>query len=195
MALQITRSLTEKEIIDGCKKGSRKAQQQLYEAYSGYMLGVCCRYVGSRQEAEDIMIEGFMKVFTKIGQYREAGSFEGWIRRIMINEALGYLRRHKSMYVDVDVTVAEREPDYGILAGSLEADDLMKMVQTLPVGYRTVFNLYAIEGYTHREIADQLGIRENTSKSQLSRARALLQQKLNDVGYENSNEASKDGKK
>jgi RNA polymerase sigma-70 factor (ECF subfamily) len=178
MKLQIHNSLTEQQLIEGCKKGSRKAQQQVYDAYARYMYGVCIRYIGNRQEAEDVMIEGFMKVFTKVDQYGERGSFKGWIRRIMVNEALGYLRKNKSMYVEVDVARAELEPDYGMLSGILEAEDLMKLVQELPVGYRTVFNLYAIEGYSHKEIAERLGIHVNTSKSQLSRARALLQQWL-----------------
>ncbi|MEQ8812429.1 MAG: sigma-70 family RNA polymerase sigma factor, partial [Imperialibacter sp.] len=118
------------------------------------------------------------KVFEKLDSFRFEGSFEGWLRRIMVNESLMYLRRNKSMYVEVEIEKADREPDFSQLSDQLEADDLMAMIQELPVGYRTVFNLYAIEGFSHQEIAEMMQISEGTSKSQLSRARALLQKQL-----------------
>ena len=130
------------------------------------------------------MVTAFTKVFEKIGQYKGEGSFEGWIRRVMVNESLTYLRRNKNMYLEADISEAAYEPDYQKLDNQLEADDLLKMIAALPVGYRTVFNLYAIDGFTHQEIADQLGISENTSKSQLSRARALLQRQLSELEKE-----------
>jgi len=166
------------ELIDGCKKRDRHAQRFLFEHYSGRMLALCCRYVKDRMDGEDVMVVAFTKVFDRIGQFKGEGSFEGWIRRIMVNESLTYLRKNKSMYLETDIEAAEREPDYDKLGGELEAEDLRKLIADLPTGYRIVFNLYAIDGYSHQEIATQLGVSENTSKSQLSRARALLQKKL-----------------
>jgi RNA polymerase sigma-70 factor (ECF subfamily) len=129
-------------------------------------------------EAEDILVTAFTKVFERIDQFKGDGSFEGWIRRIMINESLTYLRRNRTMYLQTDLEKADREPDYNQLGNHLEAEDLLKMIDQLPPGYRVVFNMYAIDGYSHKEIADQLGINENTSKSQLSRARTYLQKLL-----------------
>lgn len=129
-------------------------------------------------EAEDVLVMSFTKIFERIDQFKGDGSFEGWIRRIMVNESLGYLRRQKYMYPETDIETADREVNHEQLDAHLEAEDLMKLIESLPTGYRIVFNLYAIDGYSHREIAEQLGISENTSKSQLSRARALLQKRL-----------------
>ena len=177
MKLKIHRT-SEEELINLCRKGDRSAQKTLYEKYSSKMYGVSLRYVRNEAEAEDITITSFVKVFSKLDQFKSEGSFEGWIRRIVVNESLGYIRKNNNMYLEVDIEYADREPNYDSLGTRLEAEDLLKLVQQLPVGYRTVFNLYAIEGYSHQEIADQLGISENTSKSQLSRARALLQKQL-----------------
>ncbi len=181
MKLQIKRSLTENDVIEGCRGGNHKAQRQLYELYSSRMLGLCRRYISDQQEAEDVLIKGFLRVFEKIGQFRGDGSFEGWIKRIMINESLAYLRKNKAMYVEVDIDKAGQLPNYGMLSGALETEDLLRMVNALPMGYRSVFNLYAIEGYSHKEIAEMLNINESTSKSQLSRARAVLQGKLREA--------------
>lgn len=164
--------------VKACQKGDGAAQRQVYEKYARKMLGVCLRYVSDQFEAEEILIGGFLKVFDKIGQFKGEGSFEGWIRRIMVNEALGYLRRMKSIYLETDLEKADYEPDYQSLSNQLEEEDLLRMIQQLPTGYKTVFNLYAIEGYSHKEIGEMLGISENTSKSQLSRARTLLQHYL-----------------
>lgn len=142
------------------------------------MLGLCRRYVRGELESEDVMIRGFMKVFTKIQLFEGKGSFEGWMKRIMINEALGYIRKNKAMYLETEIEAADKEPDFDTLSTELEANDLLKMISELPSGYRTIFNLYAIEGYSHKEISELLGINENTSKSQLSRARMHLQKKL-----------------
>jgi RNA polymerase sigma-70 factor (ECF subfamily) len=178
MKLQIQKSIKETDLIADCKMQNAKAQRLLYDRYASPMLGLCRRYVRVELEAEDIMIKGFMKVFSKINLFEGKGSFEGWMKRIMINEALSYIRKHKSMYLETDIEVAEREPDYDKISTELEAKDLLKMVSELPSGYRTIFNLYAIEGYSHKEIAKLLGINENTSKSQLSRARMHLQKKI-----------------
>jgi RNA polymerase sigma factor (sigma-70 family) len=177
MALSVHRS-NEQELVTGCKKRNRHAQQQLYTTYSGKMYALCSRYVKSSMEAEDVLVTAFTKVFDKIDQFKNEGSFEGWIRRIVVNEALTWLRKNRSMYLETNLEKADREPDYNQLGDHLEAQDLLKMVQQLPNGYQLVFNLYAIDGYSHKEIAEQLNISENTSKSQLSRARVYLQKLL-----------------
>ncbi|MEM9856065.1 MAG: RNA polymerase sigma factor [Bacteroidota bacterium] len=177
MTLKITES-EEHLLIENCRKKDQKAQKEVFNKYASKMLGICNRYLRDFNQAEDVMIGGFVKVFDKIEQYKGDGSFEGWVRRIMVNEALTFIRKNKNMYLEVDIEAADREPDYGTLSNVLEANDLLKLVHDLPTGYRTVFNMYAIEGYSHKEIAKQLGVSENTSKSQLSRARVLLQKQL-----------------
>lgn len=176
--LQIKRSKTQEKLIAACRKGDSKAQREIYEKYSPLMFAVCRRYVEQLDAAEDILICGFTKAFQKIDQFKGEGSFEGWIRRIMVNEALSHIRKNKSMYLEVEIEKAEREPDMGLISQQLEVEDLQKLIDRLPSGYRTVFNLYAIEGYSHKEIAERLEISENTSKSQLSRARTHLQKLL-----------------
>ncbi len=188
MALTLLRS-KEEELLAGCRKQSRVAQQQLYATYSGKMYALCCRYVKSSMEAEDVLVASFTKVFDKIDQFKGEGSFEGWIRRIVVNEALTWLRKNRSMYVETDLEKADYEVDYNQLSDHLETEDLLRMIQLLPTGYQIVFNLYAIDGYSHKEIAEQLNISENTSKSQLSRARVYLQKLLAQqdwVSYQNT---------
>lgn len=168
----------EQELIQGCRKGDRAAQKRLYDTFSAKMYTLCCRYVKNSMEAEDVLVTAFTKILDKIDQYKSEGSFEGWIRRIVVNEALTWLRRNRNMYLELELEAANYEPDYQTISDHLEAEDLLKMIGELPSGYRVVFNLYAIDGYSHKEIAEQLGISENTSKSQLSRARASLQKLL-----------------
>ncbi|MEQ9303633.1 MAG: sigma-70 family RNA polymerase sigma factor [Marinoscillum sp.] len=179
--LRINKSNSEESMLRGCLKGKPSAQQAFYERFAPKMLGVCFRYIHDREEAEHVMIGGMVKVFQKLNQYSGEGSLEGWVRRVMVNESLMYIRKNKNMSLEVDVEKAEYEPDYKTLENDLEAADLMILISELPVGYRTVFNLYAIEGYNHKEIAETLGINENTSKSQLSRARKMLQSRLADL--------------
>src|SRR6266850_4265330 len=174
MRFQIYRA-KENELIEGCKKRDRHAQEALFKQFSGKMYALCCRYVKSKMEAEDVLVMAFSKIFERIDQYKGEGSFEGWIRKVIVNESLSYLRKNKNMYLETDIEAADREPDYAQLESQLEAEDLLKMIDALPTGYRIVFNMFAIDGYSHKEIATHLGINENTSKSQLSRARALLQ--------------------
>jgi len=178
MKLVINKSVTEEELIQGCLNLDPNAQKQLYEKYSAKMFGVCLRYVKDYSEAEDVLVTAFMKVFDRLVQYKGQGSFEGWIRRVTINEALTFLRKNRNMYLEVEIEKVDKEPEFQKLENELEVEDLLNMVKRLPEGYRTVFNLYAIEGYTHREIAKKLEINVNTSKSQLSRARKLLQKYL-----------------
>jgi RNA polymerase sigma factor (sigma-70 family) len=177
MALTLHRP-NEESLIAGCRDRNRRSQQELYSHYSHKMFAICCRYVKSKMEAEDVLVTAFTKVFEKIDQFKNEGSFEGWIRRIVVNEALTWLRKNRSMYLETDLEKADREPDYQQLSDQLEAEDLLKIIQQLPTGYQLVFNLYAIDGYSHKEIAEQLNISENTSKSQLSRARTYLQKLL-----------------
>ncbi|SNR29412.1 MULTISPECIES: RNA polymerase sigma factor [Hymenobacter] len=170
--------MTDADLIAACRQGSSRAQKLLYERFAGLMLGVCLRYLRRREDAEEALIMGFTKVFRALDQYRHEGSFEGWIRRIVVNEALGMLRRKEPLHLaiddmthDVPATAAEAE-------SQLNAADMLAVLAELPAGYRTVFNLYALEGYTHPEIGELLGISEGTSKSQLSKARAMLQRRL-----------------
>jgi RNA polymerase sigma factor (sigma-70 family) len=182
----------EEELIKGCLRRERAAQQQLYDMYSSKMYALCYRYVRHAMEAEDILVTAFTKVFDRIDQFKGEGSFEGWIRRIMVNEALTCLRKSRNMYLETELEQADREPDYDKLSDHLEAEDLLKMIQELPAGYRLVFNMYAIDGYSHKEIAGQLGISENTSKSQLSRARVYLQKLLAETDWVSNQKISND---
>lgn len=177
MGLKIYRAIDERLIRDCCCN-DRHAQRFLYDRLAGKMFAVCCRYIKSRMEAEDVLVVAFAKVFEKIGQYKSEGSFEGWVRRIVVNECLTHLRKSRSMHIVTDITAAEYEPNYEALEDQFQAEDLLNMIARLAPGYRIVFNLYALDGYSHKEIAEQLGISENTSKSQLSRARAYLQKAL-----------------
>lgn len=179
--LRIQKSNAEEALLTDCRKGKPRAQKELYERFAPKMLGVCVRYIYDREEAEHVMIGGMVKVFEKLNQYQGEGSLEGWIRKIMVNESLMYIRKNKNMSLEVEMKKADGEPDYRSLENHLEAADLIALIATLPIGYRTVFNLFAIEGYTHKEIAENLGITESTSKSQLSRARNLLQERLCEI--------------
>lgn len=178
MKFSIRKSSKEEALISGCRRKEPKAQRDLYQQWAPKMLGLCLRYIKDRSEAEAVMTGGFMKIFEKISQYSGEGNFEGWMRRIMVNESLIYLRQHKNAFMMVEAREAHAEVSTADAEQQLQAEDLLNMVRQLPNGYRSVFNLYAIEGFSHKEIAGQLGISENTSKSQLSRARSLLQQYL-----------------
>jgi len=166
------------DLIEKCKAADRKAQELLYKQFASKMLGVCQRYAVDKMEAEDMLQNGFVKVFRSIKDYRGDGSFEGWVRRIMVHSAIEYHRKHHKMQlVDIEESGYE-QPVNAAAADNLDAKDLMLIIQQLPAGYRMVFNLYALEGYSHREIAEMTGITEGASKSQLSRARAMLKQKI-----------------
>ena len=169
---------TEAQLITALKRGEGRAHKVVYERFAGKMLTVCTRYCANRVDAEEIMLDGFMRVVEKVRQFREEGSFEGWIRRIMVTESLMFLRKNKQWRQEVPIDDVLVEPDYEWADTNVHENDLLYMVNQLPDGYRTVFNLYAIEGYAHAEIAQMLGISEGTSKSQLSRARTMLQTNL-----------------
>lgn len=167
------------ELVKRCKAGQRKAQEMLYKLFASKMMGVCLRYAVDRMEAEDILQNGFIRVFQKIADYRGDGSFEGWVRRIMVHSSIEYYRKHHRMMQLVDLEDAGHEPSVNAAAASsLEAKDLLLLIKGLSPGYRMVFNLYAIDGYSHKEIAEMTGITEGASKSQLSRARAILKEQV-----------------
>ena len=170
---------TEEKIIQGCIKRDQRAQRLLYETYSPRMLAVCMRYTGSRAKAEDVMHDGFITVFEKIGSYNRMGSFEGWIRRIFVNMALMSLRKADILKFSDELDSAEREysKESSVLS-SISSKELMRLIASMPTGFRIVFNMYAIEGFSHQEIAKELNISEGSSRSQFSRARTWLRDRL-----------------
>ena len=171
------------EIISGCIKKKRRAQDAFFSKYNGLLFAVCLRYTKNRFEAEDVMQEGLVKIYKNMHMYSEGKSFEGWIRRIMINTAITYYRKMQKHAYHEDVTEVSVASSESELFSECEftKEELMNTIQELPNGYRTVFNMYVIEGFKHKEIAEELGIDINTSKSQLSRAKKLLQSKLNQL--------------
>jgi len=177
--------ISEAEIISGCVKGDKKAQKALYDKYSAKMLGVCMRYFRNVDEAEDALQEGFIRVFNSIGKFRNEGSFDGWIRRIIVNTALNYYKSNLKHYYAVDYDeIEEVIEDTKMVFDSFSVEVLLKVIQSLPEGYRLIFNMYEIEGYSHKEIGELLGISINTSKSQLMKSKKYLQNKL--ITKENS---------
>ena len=170
----------EQQLISEAIANNRQAQQQLYSKYASKMLSVCRQYIKDIHYAEDVMITGFMKMFTNLKKFEHKGSFEGWIKRIMIHECIDYLRVKKNSFnhKDIDdVVYSEEEGDYE-MEGDFSIDDIQLLIDNLPDGYKIVFNLYSIEGYKHNEIAELLNISEGTSKSQLSHARKMLQTQI-----------------
>ncbi|TCC96732.1 RNA polymerase sigma factor [Pedobacter psychroterrae] len=166
------------ELLEGCKAGNRKMQEALYKQTASKMMAVCMRYAKDRMEAEDVLQIGYIKIFQKVKDYRGDGSFEGWIRRIMVNTAIESYRKNLRSLNVVPIEDAYEQPATGFDFSRLGMQDLMKVIQKLADGYRMVFNMYIIEGYSHKEIAETLGISEGASKSQLSRARAILKEEI-----------------
>ena len=169
------------DIIRGCRRGNERCQERLYHFLAPRMYGLCLQYAENEDDAKDILQEGFIKVFTKIDQYSGKGSMAGWVRRIMINTALEKYRsqvRHVSFEQGTSAKEEFFEED---ILDSLSAEEIIKLIQDLSPQYRLIFNLYAIEGYSHKEISEMTGISEGTSKSNLSRARAILQKKLEEM--------------
>jgi RNA polymerase sigma factor (sigma-70 family) len=163
------------DLIKGCMEGNRRMQEELYSRFSPRMYAVCLRYAGNAEEAEDILQESFIKVFKKLDSFRSEGSFEGWVRRIFVNTAIEHFRRKRYLMPVTEKEENTIEGKYISVLDELAEKDILALVQELSPGYRTVFNMYVVEGYTHKEIADMLGISEGTSKSQLSRAKVILQ--------------------
>ncbi len=175
--------LDEKELLSGCRKQNPVAQRTLYELYSPKMLTVCLRYVGDRERARDVLHDGFITVFEKIDTFNASGSFEGWLRRIFVNTALMYLRKGDVLKFSGELSDVDRELSVeSSVMGNITSGELMRLIATMPDGFRTVFNMYAIEGYSHQEIAKELNISEGSSRSQLSRARGWLQERLEEKG-------------
>ena len=170
-------------LIKDCVIGTRKAQQQLFNLYSDDMFGVCLYYSKDYTEAEDTLHEGFMKVFQKIDQFKFKGSLAGWIRRVMINTALEKFRKQNQLYALGDDYESNEDIQQENVISDLSAQDLIKLIRELTPKYRMVFNLFAIEGYSHKEIGEMLGISEGTSKSNLARARYILQKKVKKYFY------------
>jgi len=166
------------KILDGCRKGRRRSQEELYRRFAPAMYGIALQYASGEDDAKDILQEGFVKAFRKLNQVRNPSAFPGWIRRIMINTALEKYRSQAVMQ-RIDETNIEPDPVSGDeVFESLGCEELVSLIQTLTPRYRMVFNLYAIEGYSHQEISEELGISVGTSKSNLSRARSILQEKI-----------------
>ncbi len=168
-------NIPESDLLRGCMEGNRRMQEELYRRFSPRMYAVCLRYAGNAEEAEDILQEGFIKVFKKLDSFRSEGSFEGWVRRIFVNTAIEHFRRKRYLMPVTEKEENTIEGKYISVLDELAEKDILALVQELSPGYRTVFNMYVVEGYTHKEIADMLGISEGTSKSQLSRAKVILQ--------------------
>ena len=156
----------EKELINGCLSGDRSAQQKLYDVYSPKAYALCCRYLKDPMQTEDALVTAFTRIMKKINQYKGVGSLEGWIKTIVIREALTIIRKNQQLRLETDLDNMDQQAVMQIQSDPLEAEDLLNMISELPTGYRTIFNMYAIDGYSHKEIAEQLGISENTSKSQ-----------------------------
>jgi RNA polymerase sigma factor (sigma-70 family) len=176
--------ISDQQIIEGCTRHDRRAQQELFDRYSRFLLGICLRYAADRSEAEDILQECFMKIFFNINEYSGTGSFIGWLRKVAVNTSITHYHKHLKYrhhmeieeYVSLETGVSSFEEDF------FTSEELFMVLNELPAGYRMVFNLYAIDGYKHKEIAEILGIDANTSKSQYSRARAALREKLENLG-------------
>lgn len=169
----------EKELIEGCKKGNRQSFESLYKKYAGRLLAIAMRYSFTTFEAEDILQEAFIKIFNSIKSYEYKGSFEGWLKRIVVTTAINHYHKNKIKQSQTDLYYTEEEgEDVVDIISKMSTDELLEIIQTLPDGYRMIFNMYVIEGYTHKEISELLSISEGTSKSQLAKGRVLLKSKL-----------------
>ena len=178
MSILSNHNISEADLIQGCLKGDSKIQKELYNRFAPKMYAVCLRYANNAENAQDLLQEGFVKIFRNLNRFRGEGSFEGWIRRIFVNTSIEYYRKKTNVF-----SITEREnlmvEDGGLNAlDKLAEKDIIKLVQELSPGYRTVFNLYTIEGFSHKEIGVMLGISEGTSKSQLARAKGILKKKV-----------------
>ena len=168
--------MTEELMVAGCLRNNATAQEALYHRFSPKMLGVCYRFAKNREDAEDMLQEGFIKIFTQMHQYRNEGAFEGWVRRIIVHTCINILKKNKKFAENVDIIHATGVyVKEDLIPSIMQAKQVVECIRMLPMGYRTVLNLYAIEGYSHREIAQILDIEESTSRSQYTRAKAMLE--------------------
>ncbi|MCD4696307.1 MAG: RNA polymerase sigma factor [Bacteroidales bacterium] len=171
----------DKKIVEECIAGKRRAQTKLYKSYAPGMLGICMRYSKNLAEAEDILQEGFIKVFTNINKLKDYKALTSWIRSIMVNTAITHLKKNKMRFESISDNDFFEDKEEDMVFEPVNPDTLIKIIQNLPNGYRTVINLYIFEGYTHKEIGGMLSISENTSKSQLSKARKQIKNKLQEL--------------
>lgn len=168
--------MTEQAIIAGCLHNDSFSQRELYSTYSPKMLSVCYRFAQSREDAEDMLQEGFIKVFTQIHTFENKGAFEGWIRRIIVHTCINFLKKYKKFNDSLDLDYAQNQPaKIETIASVLQGKQVIECIRLLPIGYKTVLNLYAIEGFSHKEIGKILDIEESTSRSQYTRAKAMLE--------------------
>ena len=172
MSVQQPPTMTDEQIASGCKSSDAIAQKALYDKFSRKMFGVCLRYAKGREEAEDFLQEGMVTVFQRISSFNQEGSLEGWIRKVVVNTCLEHLRKQKLQWINIDEV--EESAEDGFTMEKINIKDLLEVINALPTGFKAVFNLYAIEGYSHKEIAELLSISEGTSKSQYARAKAVL---------------------
>jgi RNA polymerase sigma-70 factor (ECF subfamily) len=172
--------INEEQLVFRCLEKDPLAQKYLFEYYSKRMMGVCLRYSTDREEAQEVLQIGLIKVFEKLEMFDQKGSLEGWIRKIIVNTALDNIRKHKKLQLNVDIDKIDYQLDnhHETAIEALSAKDLLKVIQQMPLGFKTVFNMYVIEGYSHKEIAEELEITVGTSKSQFSRAKAYLRKIL-----------------
>lgn len=176
--------MNDSTLVEKCIDGDQQAQRMLFDKFAPKMLGVCMRYAKNTEQAEDVLQDGFVKVFSKLNLYK-GGSLEGWVRKIMVNTSLDQIRKNGKFKNNVAMDPVDYKVEQNsFILESLQADDLLKLINSMPDGYKTVFNMFAIEGFSHKEISKELEISENTSKSQYSRAKAYLQTKMKELGIE-----------
>jgi len=172
-------NLLDSDLIKGCVSGDRRMQELLYKKFSPKMYAICLRYAGNTDDAQDLLQEGFIKIYKNLEKFRNEGSFEGWMRRVFVNTSIEHFRRKVNLNSITENEEKGIEDSTWNVLDSLAEKDIIQLIQELSNGYRTVFNLYVVEGYSHKEIGDMLGISEGTSKSQLARAKMILQKKVN----------------
>ena len=181
------KNISEEKLIEGCIEGNRYAQKMLFEKYRSLMFAICMRYAKSKNEAEDVMIEGFMKIYSSLSEFKKKGSFEGWLKRIMVNAAINNYRSNLKHYYNTtidDDNFLEIKDEKDNFKTNYSAEYLINLIQGLPDGYRMVFNLYEIEGYSHKEIAEIMNISISTAKTQLFYAKKTLQKKLTNINQD-----------
>ena len=174
--------MDEESLIAGCIKGNQMAQKALFDSFSPKFFALCLRYMRSTDDAEDVLQEGMVKIFTKLPEYKGKGSFEGWMRRIIVNTCLDQIRKNQKLKLDVSIEKEEYKLSMNAnILENMSANELIEEIKKMPPGYRVVFNMFAIEGYSHQEIAEKLGVKESTSKSQYLRARAYLKERIEKI--------------
>lgn len=185
MSLELASAMDDITLVSACTKGDSRAQRALFDKFAPKMLSICKRYIPNGEESEDVLQDAFVKIFQKIGDFKQEGSLEGWMRRIVVNTALDAIRKNKKWLGVAQVEAVENQVSFDDNAfDNMDVNHLLQMINDMPDGYRVVFNMFAIEGYSHKEIADTLGVSENTSKSQYSRARAFLRTQLEQIESE-----------